>query len=147
MVQALSLDIRRRMAKAVDAGSSRNSVAKRFDVAPSTVIKLMTHIKATGSATPKKIGGYRKPRLAAHDAIVRELVQATPDSTLDEFVAELAKLGIATSRSGLDRYFSLIGWSGVCAGGRRAMPGLRVWLVTIHISRWCARLGLMMRSV
>lgn len=111
MVQALSLDIRKRMAKAVDGGSSRNAVAKRFDVAPSTVIKLMTHIKVTGSPVAKKIGGYRKPKLAAHDGVVRGLVQVTPDATLDEFVIELAKLGIATSRSGLDRYFGRIGWS------------------------------------
>jgi transposase len=111
MVHALSLDIRKRMAKAVDGGSSRNAVAKRFDVAPSTVIKLMTHIKMTGSPVPKKIGGHLKPKLAVHDAVVRELVQATPDATLDEFVVELAKLGIATSRSGLDRYFAAIGWS------------------------------------
>ncbi len=111
MVQALSLDIRKRMAKAVDAGSSRNSVAKRFDVAPSTVIKLMTHIKATGSPAPRKIGGYRKHKLAAHDVMVRELLQTTPGATLDELVAELARRGITTSRSGLDRYFSRIGWS------------------------------------
>lgn len=111
MVQALSPDIRKRMAKAVDAGSSRNAVAKRFDVAPSTVIKLMTHIKTTGSVAPKKIGGYRKPKLAAHDAVVRELLQATPDATLDEFVEALSGRGIATSRSGLDRYFNRIGWS------------------------------------
>jgi transposase len=111
MVQALSLDIRKRMARAIGSGSSCNAVAKRFDVAPSTVIKLMSHIKATGSPAPKKIGGYRKPKLAAHDDVVRELVQATPDATLDEFVAELAKSGIPTSRSGLDRYFGIIGWS------------------------------------
>jgi transposase len=111
MVHALSLDMRKRMAKAVDAGSSRNAVARRFDVAPSTVIKLMSHIKATGSAAPKKIGGYRKHKLAAHDAVVRELVMATPDATLDELVGALGLCGIATSRSGLDRYFSRIEWS------------------------------------
>lgn len=126
MVQALSLDIRKRVAKAVDGGSSRNAVAKRFDVAPSTVIKLMTHIKATGSAVPKKIGGYRKPKLATHDAAVRELVLATPDATLDEFVVELAKLGIVTSRSGLDRYFGVIGWSFKKNAARsRAKPARR----------------------
>ena len=111
MVRALSLDIRKRMAKAVDAGASRNSVAKRFDVAASTVIKLMTHAKVTGSLVPKKIGGYRKHKLAAHDAVVRELLRATPDATLDELVEELGKRRIKTSRSGLDRYFSRIGWS------------------------------------
>jgi putative transposase len=111
MVQALSLDIRKRMAKAVGAGASRNSVAKRFDVAASTVIKLMQHAKATGSLAPKKIGGYLKHKLAAHDAVVRELLLATPDATLDELVVELGKRRIKTSRSGLDRYLSHIGWS------------------------------------
>ena len=57
MVHALSVEIRKRMAMAVGSGSSCNAVARRFDVAPSTVIKLMNHIKATGSPAPKKIGG------------------------------------------------------------------------------------------
>ena len=111
MVQPLSLDIRKRMAKAVTAGASRNSVAKRFDVAASTVIKLMQHAKATGSLAPKKMGGYRKYKLAAHDAVVRELLLATPDATLDELVAELGKRRIKASRSSLDRYLGHIGWS------------------------------------
>lgn len=63
-------------------------MAKRFDVAPSMAIKLMAHIEATGSLVPKKMGGYRKHRLAAHDAAVRELVLATPDATLDDLVEE-----------------------------------------------------------
>lgn len=42
---------------------------------------------------------------------MRQLVEATPDATLDEFVVELAQLGIATNRSTLDRYFGRIGWS------------------------------------
>lgn len=111
MVRALSIDIRKRMVKAVDAGASRNSVAKRFDVAVSTVVKLMHHIKATGSLLPKRMGGYRKHKLAAHDAMVRELLQTTPDATLDELVAALGKRRIKASRSGLDRYLGHIGWS------------------------------------
>ena len=111
MVQALSLDIRKRMVKAVDSGSSRNAVAKRFDVAVSTVIKLMTHVKMTGSPAPKKIGGYLRHKLAAHDAVVRELLLATPDATLDELVVDLGRRGIRASRSGLDRYLGHIGWS------------------------------------
>ena len=111
MVQALSLDMRNRMAKAVNGGESRNAVAKRFDVAPSTVIKLMCHEKATGSLAPKKIGGYRKHKLAAHDAVLLEHMLATPDATLDELVEELGKRRIETSRSGLDRYLGHSGWS------------------------------------
>jgi putative transposase len=111
MVQALSLDIRRRMAKAVDGGESCNAVAKRFDVAPSTVIKLKQHEKTTGSLAPKRMGGYRKHKLAAHDAVLRELLRATPDATLEELVVELGKRRIRTSRSGLDRYLKHIAWS------------------------------------
>jgi len=99
------------MAKAADAGSSCNAVAKRFDVAPSTVLKLMSPIKVTGSPAPQKIGGYRKVKLTGHDAIMRELVRATPDATLDEFVVELAKLGGFTSRSTRDRDCGRSGWS------------------------------------
>jgi transposase len=111
MVQALSNDIRKRIAKAVDGGLSRNKAAKRFDVAVSTVVKLMNHIKETGSIAPKKIGGYRKVKLAAHEAQIKALVASAPDATLDELVAALAGLGIVTSRSSLDRFFAKIGWS------------------------------------
>ena len=111
MVHPLSLDIRKRMARAVEAGASRNSAAKRFDVAASAVIKLMQHAKATGSLAPKQRGGYLKHKLAAHDAVVRELLRATPDATLDEPVVELGKRRIKASRSGLDRYLGHIGWS------------------------------------
>jgi len=111
MVQALSSDIRKRIVKAVEGGLSRNKAAKRFDVVVSTVVKLMKHVEETGGIAPKKIGGYRKPKLAAHDAEVRALAMATPDATLEELVTALAGLGIATSRSALDRYFGKIGWS------------------------------------
>jgi transposase len=111
MVQALSNDIRKRIVKAVEGGLSRNKAAMRFDVVPSTVVKLMKRVEETGSIAPKKMGGYRKPKLAAYDTEVRTLVKATPDATLEELVAALAGLGITTSRSALDRYFAIIGWS------------------------------------
>ena len=111
MVQALSGDIRRRIVKAVNAGLSRNKAAKKFDVAVSTAVKLMQHVQESGSVAPKKIGGYRRHKLGPHDAVVRELAMATPDATLEELVIQLAERGIATSRSGLDRYFRMIGWS------------------------------------
>jgi transposase len=76
MLQAQPPDVRKRMVKAVDAGSSRNAVAKRFDVAPSTVVKLMRHVKTTGCVAPRTIGGYRKHKLAAQGAVVRALLQS-----------------------------------------------------------------------
>ena len=111
MVQAISNDLRKRIVKAVEGGLSRNKASKRFDVAVSTVVNLMTHVKETGSIVPKKIGGYCKPKLLVHDGQVRALVTATPDATVEELVAALGKLGIATSRSALDWHFGRIGWS------------------------------------
>ena len=58
MVQAISNDLRKRIVKAVEGGLSRNKASKRFDVAVSTVVNLMNHVKETGSIVPKKIGGY-----------------------------------------------------------------------------------------
>lgn len=42
---------------------------------------------------------------------MRNLLQATPDATLDELVEELGRRGIKASRSGLDRYLGHIGLS------------------------------------
>jgi hypothetical protein len=59
----------------------------------------------------RKIGGCCKPKLLAHDGELRDLVTAMPNATLAELVRALGKLGIATSRSALDRHFDQIGWS------------------------------------
>ena len=62
--------------KAVDAGGSTLQVAARFDVSPSTVVKLMRRVWATGRVEPARIGGYRNPLLAAYEATIRDLVAA-----------------------------------------------------------------------
>ena len=77
----------------------------RFDVAPSTMIKLVAISRCQAVLRPRGGAGYRKLTLAVHDEAVRELVPNMPDATLEEFVIELTKLGMTTSWSGLDRYF------------------------------------------
>ena len=111
MPRALSNDLRARMVKAVENGESRKAVAKRFDVAPSTVIKLMQSFRATGSHEPKQMGGYKKSKLAGHKALVSSLIAEVPDATLDELVARLAKARVKTSRTGLWRFLDGLGLS------------------------------------
>lgn len=89
----LSNDLRVRLVKAVDAGASARQVAARFDVSPSTVVKLMQRVRATGSIEPARIGGYRKPLLAAHEATIRELVAADGGITLAELRAAIIERG------------------------------------------------------
>lgn len=95
MTQPLSQDLRRRIVQAVAAGSSIRKAAARFEVSPSTAIKLMQRVRATGSTRPAKIGGYRRPLLEGHDDLLRALTRAKPGITLIEIKAALAERGIA----------------------------------------------------
>jgi putative transposase len=94
MTAPLSADLRRRLVRAVEAGSSAREAARRFEVSPSAAIKLVRRVRETGSATPARIGGYRKPLLADHEDLLRELTSAKPGITLAEIQAELTRRGI-----------------------------------------------------
>jgi transposase len=94
MTAPLSADLRRRLVRAVEAGSSAREAARRFEVSPSAAIKLMRRVRETGSAAPAQIGGYRNPLLAGHETLLRELTTAKPGITLAELQAELTGRGI-----------------------------------------------------
>ena len=68
--------------------------AARFDVSPSSAVKLMQRVRATGSTAPAKIGGYRRPLLEGHKVLLQELTTAKPGITLAEIKAALAERGI-----------------------------------------------------
>ena len=89
----LSHDLRVRLVRAAAKGGSARQVAARFDVSPSTVVKLMQRVRATGSVEPARIGGYRKPLLTAHEATIRELVAANGSITLAELRAAIIARG------------------------------------------------------
>jgi putative transposase len=91
MPAPISLDLRLRIVRAVERGSSIREAARRFAVSPSAAIKLMQRVRATGSPAPARFGGHRRPLLAPHEAALRRLVAATPDITLAELKAELER--------------------------------------------------------
>jgi putative transposase len=96
MPAPMSRDLRERIVRAVEGGSSMRAAAARFAVSPSSAIKLMARVRATGSAAPARYGGHRRPILAPHEDFLRALVQAQPDLTLREIQAELrAHCGVA----------------------------------------------------
>ena len=51
-------------------------------------------MRETGSLQPARIGGYRKPLLAGHEATLRELTEAKPGITLAELQRKLGERGI-----------------------------------------------------
>ena len=68
MPAPMSLDLRRRIVRAVEGGSSIRAAARRFAVSPSAAIKLMQRVRATGCVAPARFGGQRRPLLAPHEA-------------------------------------------------------------------------------
>ena len=94
MTAPLSQDLRERIVAAVADGCSRRQAALRFAVSPSAAVKLLRRVEDTGSLAPAQIGGYRRPLLEPHAAVLGALVAAKPDITLAELQTALAARGI-----------------------------------------------------
>lgn len=94
MVAPLSQDLRKRLIQAVEAGSSAREAAARFAVSASAAIKLVHRVRTSGSTEPAKIGGYRQPLLAGHEALLRELTTTRKGITLAEIRDALIERGI-----------------------------------------------------
>jgi transposase len=94
MTAPLSQDLRQRIVRAVEGGSSIRQAAARFAVSPSAAVKLMRRVRWTGSTAPAKIGGHRRPILEAHADKVRAIVEAKACITLREIQAALVECGV-----------------------------------------------------
>ena len=97
MTTPLSQDLRRRIARAVETGSSIRQAAARYEVSPSAAVKLMQRVRRTGSLVPDRVGGYRRPVLEPHEDLLRSLVAAKSGITLAEIRAELKARGIVVA--------------------------------------------------
>src|SRR3954462_9431991 len=76
MTAPLSQDLRERIVRVVEGGSTIRQAARRFAVSASAAIKLMQRVRQTGSAAPAKIGGYRRPLLEKHADDLRAIVSS-----------------------------------------------------------------------
>jgi len=99
MARPLSMDLRERVVAAVLAGQSCRSVAARFGVAVSSVVKWSQRHRATGSAAPGQMGGHRKRVLEPHRAFIVERIAQTPHLTLHRLKDELAAHGVKVSHN------------------------------------------------
>jgi transposase len=97
MARPLSLDLRERVVAAVARGDSCRTVAARFDVSVSSVVKWSQKARSSGSPAPSPMGGRRPFALAAHRDLVLARLAAEPDITLRALVAELARAGVEVS--------------------------------------------------
>ncbi len=99
MTRALSTDLRERVVAAVTAGESCRSVAERFEVAVSSVVKWSQRYRQTGSVAPGKMGGHRKRVLEPHRAFIIERIEQTSHLTLHGLKDELAARGVRVSHT------------------------------------------------
>src|SRR5579859_4546757 len=99
MTRPLSNDLRERVVAAIVGGESCRSVASRFGVAVSSVVKWSQRYRATGSVAPGKMGGHRKPVLESHRAYIKERISQTPHLTLHKLKDELAARGVKVSHN------------------------------------------------
>jgi transposase len=86
MMSPLSIDLRVRIVKAVEAGKhSLEKLAELFSINISTIVRLLRRYRSTGSVEPKPHGGGMPPKLDGQ-AVARliELVRQQPDATLEE---------------------------------------------------------------
>jgi transposase len=99
MTRPYSDDLRERVVGAVDTGESCRAVAARFEVAVSSVVKWSQRYRRTGSVSPGKIGGHRRPVLEPYRDFIVQRIAQEPHVTLHRLKDELAARGIRVSHN------------------------------------------------
>jgi putative transposase len=105
MVRPYSMDLRERLAAAVEAGESRRSAARRFGVSASIAVKWLQRVQRTGSVAPDRIGGYRRPALEGEREWMLARIAEKPDLTLRALAAELAERGVKAGQYAVWSFF------------------------------------------
>ncbi len=111
MARPYSVDLRERVVSAVEAGGSSRSVAARFGVAVSSVVKWSQRYRATGSVAPGQMGGHRRRVLAPHRDFIVEQLRRTPHLTLHGLKDMLAARGVKVSHQAVWRFLRREGLS------------------------------------
>ncbi len=99
MTRPFSKDLRERVVGAVLAGETCRTVAERFGVSVSTVVKWSQRYRATGSVEPGQVGGHRKRVLEPHRSFIVERLAESPHLTLHGLKDELAGRGVRVSHN------------------------------------------------
>lgn len=125
MAKALSVDLRRRVVDAVEAGSSCRAAAARFGVGVSSAIRWVARSRRRGTLEPDKRGGNtRSHRIDAHRELILGWIEAEPDLTLAEVAARLDEAaGYRPLPSIVCRFFQR---HGVTLKKRQRMPPSRI---------------------
>src|SRR5438046_10692729 len=111
-----SMDLRKRVVRAWDAGMDAESVAAKYEVSRAWVHRLIQRRRETGSIAPRKQTKFRSRVLAGQEDRLAALITARPDATLAELREALAtraalstlwleidRLGVTVKKNGTRR--------------------------------------------
>ena len=121
-----SMDLRKRVIRAWDAGLDAESVAAKYEVSRAWVHRLIQRRRETGSIAPRKQTKFRRRALADQEARLAALIAARPDATLAELrealptSAALSTLWVAIDRLQLTVKKNRTRRRATTAGRRRA---------------------------
>lgn len=104
MPRAISEDLRKRVVAAVELGEPVRSVAARYDVAVSSVVKWSQRYRKHGHVRPARIGGYRPRTLDPWRAWLERRLSEEPHLTLERLRVELAAQKVHVSQNTIWRY-------------------------------------------
>jgi transposase len=111
-MQALGVDLRKRVVAAKERGEASEAVARRFGVCKSSVDRWLKRHRETGDVGPWKQGGYRGSLLEGRDDTIRQWIKKEPDATLRELQERcLEELGIKISIGALWKRIEGLGLS------------------------------------
>jgi hypothetical protein len=82
MTKSYSLDLRRRVARFVEAGHSCHEAARHFEVSVAFVVRLMAAYRSTSSLAPQPEGGWRSSKLDPHREFLLQRVAEKGDITM-----------------------------------------------------------------
>jgi transposase len=100
-----SMDLRKRVLRAWDAGIDAESVAARFEVSRAWVHRLVQRRRETGSMAPRQQTKFRRRALTPDQEYrLAALITAQPDATLAELREALpTSAGLSTLWRAIDR--------------------------------------------
>jgi transposase len=100
---AYSQDLRDRVLSALARGEGATALAQRLDVSVRWVYHVKDRYEQSGERGARRLGGYRRLRLAACEARIRGWLAEQVDLTLAALSARLAQHGVSIKTTALWR--------------------------------------------
>jgi transposase len=111
-MKAYSQDLRQRVLRAVDQGTSQAEVAKTFAISTATIKRFLKQRRESGHVLPKAIPGRPAKKGAALRAGLLEQLKSHPDATREEHCQMWeARTGVKVSPASISRARAALGWT------------------------------------